>query len=263
MQPSALYPGARGAPIWRGAPIIALLTSDEDPRLLSLAMTLRGKTGRRVDAWALPDDARSLRGALRATMLGLRGSNEAHRALRYMVEASARGHHVPIRILPTVSSARSEQIDELRKLPADTLLVAGWARGDQLQTHGCFGEVVQAHPGPLLFMMDCPSQAFSSALFVSVGDAGKASAVLSTLSNAVERAYPCWTREAPDLLALEALLSEATRSDLIIVSSPATELSVLQPLLDRLKLAASVSTVGVLLHDHDSREPLLQWLDES
>ena len=41
-----------------------------------------------------------------------------------------------------------------------------------------------------------------------------------------------------------------TTADLVIVSSAASELAVLQPLLNRLKLAASISTVGILLNNY-------------
>ena len=216
-----------------------------------------------MDAWALPDEARTLRHTLRATMLSIRGSSEANRALRYMVEASARGHHVPVRILPTVSSARSEQIDELRQLPADTLLVTGCSQRGEAPAEPGFSEVVRAHSGPLLFMMGGPPQAFTNVLFFSAGASEEGSTVLSTLCDAVESSYPCWTRAAADLDALEELLSETTRSDLVIVSSGASDLSVLQPLLDRLKSAALVSTVGILLNNCASRKPLLQWLHEN
>ena len=263
MQPTATYPGAQNPTIWRGAPIIALLTSDDDRRLLSLAVSLRGSTGRRVDAWALPDESRTLKQTLRATMLGIRGNSEANRALRYMVDTSARGHHIPVRILPTVSSARSEQLDELTRLPADTLLVTSFTQGGQAPADSSFDEVLCAHPGPLLLMMGCPPQAFTSALFVSDDPSTEASKALSTLCDAVERAYPCWTRAAADLDALEELLAETTRADLVIVSSAASELAVLQPLLNRLKLAASISTVGILLNNYASREPLLQWLRDN
>ena len=263
MQSSAVYPGAHGAPPRRDAPIVALLNSEGDRRLLSLAMTLRGGPERRVEAWSLPDEAGSLRERLRATMLGLRGTSQANRALRYMVEASARGHHIPVRILSSTSSARDEQIDELRQLPADTLLVTGWARGGQPPADPSFSEVIRAHAGPLLFMMECPSQPFTSALFVSSGVSDEATTTLSALSASVERTYPCWTREATHMDALEELLDQTTSSDLVLVSNSASDLSELRPLLDRLRLAASISTVGILLTKHSSRDALLQWLNDN
>jgi hypothetical protein len=240
---------------------VALLPSDGDRRLLTLAMTLRGnRPGHRLVAWSLPNEVRTLKNRLRATMLGLRGSGEANRALRYMVEASARGHHIPVRDLPDQGSARAEIIDDLKHIAADALLIAGWSRHSATSSHSSFDEVLRAHPGPLLLVMDCPTTPFSSALFVAVGSNEHVPPALTALCEQVESSYTCWTRNTTDLQGLEQLLSEATGSDLVIVSSQATDAAELEPLLQRLSMAAKTSTVGVLLPEHESREPLIQWI---
>jgi len=253
------YPGAY--PSQEKAPILALLPSDGDPRLLSLAMTLRGnRTERRLIAWALPNEARSLRNRLRSTMLGLRGSGEANRALRYMVESSARGHHVPVQDLPELRAARTETLEGISQLSTDALLVAGWSRHKQPSAHSSFGEVLRAHPGALLFVMDCPAEPFASALFVAVGSQQHVSPALAQLCEQVELSYACWTRRAADLKELDNVLCETTDSDLVIISSEATDADELEPLLERLREAATKSTVGILLPEHASREPLIQWV---
>ncbi len=260
MQPQATYPGAQGGARPKGTKVLALIPSEDDPRILSLALTLSGLPEGRVAAWSLPDEARTLRQRLRAAMLGIRGSGEASRALRYMVEASARGHHVPVRILPAQRAERSPHLDEFRKLPEGALLVTGWSRGSPLPTDPCFGDVLRAHPGELLVMMECPPTPFSSVLLVSFHKGQGDAYSLSSWSTKLAGDYPAWIREVDDLAGLEALLCKTMHSDLVIVSSLATKPEELEPLLDRLRVAASTSTVGVLLPHHESREPLLRWL---
>ena len=263
MQSTASYPGGDNATSEHGPPILALLPSPEDRQFLSLAMTLCGRSGGRVAAWSLPDKAVALRQRLRSTALGIPGGGAASRALVYMVEASARGHHVPVRILAAQRAARAGQLDELGQWPQDSLLVTGWSRGARPPSGPSFRETLDAHPGVVLCMMECPSRPFSSALLVSFGKEVEAPAALTIIERELDRGYPCWRRQAADLPALEKLLSKTTASDLVLVSSPATQRADLGPLLDRLRHAGYDSSVGVLLPDRRSREAFLRWLSSA
>jgi len=242
------------------ATVLTLLGSEADRPLLCTALALTRGTRRRLTAWCLPDPAQMLAERLRATMLGMRGNSEADRALRYMVESSIRGHHVPIRHLPQETQAFSEQIEELRALPEDSLLVTGWTRGGAVPSGRSFATIIREHPGSLLVVMAVPQTPFSAALLVSLGAATGPEAQLQALAESLEDSYPCWLQEAPTLDGLEPLLSEARENDLVIVSAANTKATEIVPLLDRLRPATGGYTAAILLPPGGDREQLLSWL---
>jgi len=243
------------------APVVALLASEQDRRLLCTAIALTGRGDRHLSAWALPDPKHSLHERLRARMLGLGGDGIADRALRYMVESAVRGHHIPIRLLSHESQALAEQSDELRELPADSLLVTGWSRGTTPPDSIPFAAVIAAHPGAVLVVMDAPTVAFSAALLVAVGKGSWVHAQLATLAESLEYSYPCWTRKVDSVAALEPLLKEVSENDLVIVAPGSSTGSGLVPLLDRLRRAAAQATVAVLLPAGESHDGFIGWLE--
>jgi hypothetical protein len=239
---------------------LALLASEQDRRLLCTAIALTGRGRRRLSAWSLPDPRHSLHERLHATMLGLPGDGIADRALRYMVEASVRGHHVPVRRLSHESRAFAEQSAELQAVPEDSLLVTGWSRGEAPPDAAPFAALIEAHPGPVLVVMDAPIEAFSAALLVAVGKGSKVHAQLATLAESLEYSYPCWTRQVDKVAGLEPLLKEVAATDLVIVAPGSTADSRFVPLLDRLRSAAAHATVAVLLPAGEGHAGFVRWL---
>lgn len=242
------------------AAVVTLLGGEQDRRLLGVALALSRGGRRRITAWSLPDSARMLADRLRAATLGLRGSSEADRALRYMIEASNRGHHVPVQRLSHETQACAEQLEEIRSFGEDSLLVTGWSRGCVPSTDRCFTTVVKQYRGSVLVVMDAPAAPFAASLLVSLGPKASSHSQLEALGESLETSYPCWMRRAENLDALEPLLAELDKSDLVIVSavhSPATEITAL---LDRLRAVAQGSTAALLLPAGGSREGLLSWL---